>query len=145
MNQHRCGSSQMTLHGADQVEALFRQLDAYLEAMPFMRAEAEGRFADRESLVMRSTSPVAREGSLMSVAPSAKLLAFLTRCQRLAQARGLSVPTDQASAPGSNPAKIVSQLIHELGRDVRLGEVAEALGLPLPAHAHAMGQGQGSL
>ncbi|MCF8065012.1 MAG: NAD(P)-dependent oxidoreductase [Desulfarculaceae bacterium] len=132
-----------TLHGADQVEALFRELEVHLEAMPFLRADAERRFADRETLVMRTNSPVVHGGALMSVAPSAKLLAFLTRCRRLAQARGLRVFADPAPTSGPDLAEVVAQLMDGHGCDARLIDVAKALGLP--SHVHSLGQGQGPL
>jgi hypothetical protein len=143
LEQRRRGHTRVTLHGADQLQALFSELEAHIEAMPFLREEYRLRFPNDEALVMSSQAPVVNGGALLSMAPTAKLLAWRERCRRLARARGLRVQVDPPPAPGPDLAEAVERLMDQHGCDARLIDVAKALGLA--SHAHAMGQGQGPL
>lgn len=134
----------MRTYGAERVNAVFREIDAHLAALPFLQEEALARFADRRDLVTTSTSADRGQGcSSVVVSPSAALMNFLHLCRRAAKARGLTVYP--AASPEPDLGEAVLRLMDEHGIDARLYDVARALGLPPVAHAHPMGQGQGPL
>ena len=132
--------TQVTTHGADEVNAVFREIDACTEAVPWLDDELAKAFQNRDDMVLRS-----RSGNLVTVAPSASLLGFRNLCRRVLRAKGLRVFVDPTPAPAPETARLVEQLMEEHGMDARLYEVARGLGLPLPGHTHPMGQGLGPL
>ena len=137
--------TQVTTHGAEEVNAVFREIDAHLEALPFLQEEALARFPHGDDLVTSSTAD-SEDGNLVTkVAPTAALLNFLAICRRAARARGLRVITDPPPLATLQVARVVEELMEQHGIDARLYEVARGLGLPLPGHAHTMGDGVGPL
>ena len=130
--------------GVDQVNGLFRELEAFAEAMPSLREEAETRFPRGENMVAICTVELANGEASRVVAPTAELLAFLGRCRSLAKAKGLIL---RRWPPPEQPdlARAVEELGERFGIDARLYQVARSLGLPQSGHAHAMGQGVGTL
>ncbi len=109
LEQRRRGHTLVILHGADQLQALFSELEAHIEAMPFLREEYRLRFPNDEALVMSSQAPVVNGGALLSMAPTAKLLAWRERCRRLARDRGLRIQVDPSpTTHGANMDEQVS-------------------------------------
>ena len=127
-------------HGSEEVNLIFREIDACIEAVPWLGDELAKTFQNRDDMVLRSSS-----GNLVTVAPSASLLGFRNLCRRVLRAKGLRVFVDPTPAPAPETARLVEQLMEEHGMDARLYEVARVLGLPLPGHPHPMGQGLGPL
>ena len=126
-------------HGSEEVNLIFREIDACIEAVPWLEEEMAKTFQGRDEMVIRS-----RSGNLVSVAPSASLLGFRNLCRRVLKAKGLKVFVDPAP-PRDELARLVDELADRFGIDARLYEVARGIGLPLPGHAHTMGDGVGPL
>lgn len=132
-------------YGVDEYNLIISELDAHLEAMPWLQEEALARFPHGENLNTFSTVE-AGDGHLINrVAPTAALLNFLAICRRAARVRGLRVFMEPPPPPTLQVAQVVEELMNQHGMDARLYEVARAIGLPLPGHPHPMGQGLGPL
>ncbi len=130
-------------HGAAALEAIFAELNAYLEAMPALREEFQAKFHGDEALAMVTKAPAPGGGQVMSMAPTARLLAWRERCRRLARARGLAI--SPPPSPDLDTGQVVARLLAEWGVGANLVDIARALGVAPTAHLHPMGQGQGTL
>jgi len=126
-------------HGDEAVNAIFREIDACIEAVPWLGEEMAKTFQGRDEMVIRS-----RSGKLATVAPTARLLGFRNLCRRVLKAKGLRVFVDPTPLRPDLPL-LINELAERFGIDARLYEIARGLGLPLAGHAHAMGAGVGTL
>lgn len=132
------------MHGAAELQAIFAELTTYMEAVPALREEFRARFQGDETLAMVTKAPVDDGVFIMSMAPTAELLAWRSRCRRLARARGLEISPPPRDALATVEMALL-RLMDQCGPGASLADAARALGLPLVAHDHPMGQGQGTL
>ena len=76
----------MRAHGDLEVDAIFREVDACIQAPPWLGEEMAKTFQGRDEMVIRSSS-----GPLDTEAPTARLLIFRNLCRRVLRAKGLRV------------------------------------------------------
>jgi len=131
--------------GADEVNAVFSEIDAHLEAFPYLQEEALAHFPHGDNMVTFTTADSGEGQMITKVAPTAALLNFLEICRRAASARGLTVRPTPPPVPPLYVVQVVALLAEHFGIDARLYQVARALGLPLDGHAHSMAAGVGTL